>query len=55
MNSQSMRLDIKYDFWVWTTQRPPPNYPGKASENKQYKIGVAKFEDSLKLYSVVAG
>ena len=29
---------------------PPPNYPGKASENKQYEIGVAKFEDSLKLY-----
>jgi hypothetical protein len=34
---------------------PPPDYPGKASENKQYEIGVAKFEDSLKLYSVVAG
>jgi len=29
---------------------PPANYPGKASENTQYEIGVAKFENSLKLY-----
>jgi len=21
MNSQRMRLDIKYDFWVWTTKK----------------------------------
>lgn len=32
---------------------PPANYPVKALGDTQYEIGVAKFEDRLKLYRAI--